>query len=261
MKIKINEKLINELQTEINSLKKENFEKFERIIFLEKNNKLNEIKLGETIEKLTKYTIENNDLAKLNIELRNNSLDQKKEYQSKLLVLERQVKHLSDANINFVQENNEVQTQLKDLQMYTNMTKVNTKKLKHQDFSILETMSKRAECAEAEVIKLTSNVKALKAENEKLKIKIKPLEDYALLQMKYDHENNTGNNTTIDLNNRIFSEEEINDIKKLRNSPTELFQSLINIKAENVKLHNQLNDIVIECNQQLREAKLKTNKK
>ena len=64
MKIKINEKLINDLQTEINNLKKENFEKFERIIFLEKNNKLNEIKLGEITEKLTKYTIENNDLAK-----------------------------------------------------------------------------------------------------------------------------------------------------------------------------------------------------
>ena len=46
--------------------------------------------------------------------LRNNYLDQKKEYQSKLLVLERQVKHLSDANINFVQENNEVQNQLKE---------------------------------------------------------------------------------------------------------------------------------------------------
>ena len=73
MKKKLNEKLINELQNEINNLKKENFEKFERIIVLEKNNKLNEIKLGETIEKLTKYTIENNDLAKLNIELRNNS--------------------------------------------------------------------------------------------------------------------------------------------------------------------------------------------
>ena len=84
MKIKINEKLINELQTEINNLKKENFEKFERIIFLEKNNKLNEIKLGETTEKLTKYTIENNDLAKLNVELRNNYLDQKKNYQNKL---------------------------------------------------------------------------------------------------------------------------------------------------------------------------------
>ena len=91
MKIKINEKLINELQNEINNLKKENFEKFERIIYLEKNNKLNEIKLGETTEKLTKYTIENNDLAKLNFELKNNYLDQKKEYQNKLHLL-----HLSE---------------------------------------------------------------------------------------------------------------------------------------------------------------------
>ena len=261
MKLKTNEKIINDLQEEISTLKKENFEKFERINYLEKNYKLTEIKLSQAMEKISKYSVENNDLAKANIELKNENLDLQKNYKSKIHVLERQVKHLSEANSNLLKENNEVQTQLKDLQMYTNMTKANTKKLKNQDFSILETMSKRAECAEAEVLKLTTNVKALKAENEKLKIKIKPLEDYALLQMKYDHENNTGNNTTIDLNNRIFSEEEINDIKKLRNNPTELFQSLINIKAENVKLHNQLNDIVIECNQQLREAKLKTNKK
>ena len=257
MKIKINEKLINELQNEINNLKKENFEKFERIIDLEKNNKLNEIQLGETIEKLTKYTIENNDLAKLNIELRNNYLDQKKEYQSKLLVLERQVKHLSDANINFVQENNEVQNKLKDFQIYTNMAKVNKKKLNKEDFSILETMSKRAECAEAEVQKLRSNVNELKSINEKLNKKIYPLENYVFLQMKHDHEINVENDTLFNLQNKIFTEDEKIEINKLKNHPNELLQTLIKLKTENLELHNQIKDITIECNQQLREAKLK----
>ena len=257
MKIKINEKLIIELQNEINNLKKENFEKFERIIDLEKNNKLNEIQLGETIEKLTKYTIENNDLAKLNIELRNNYLDQKKEYQSKLLVLERQVKHLSDANINFVQENNEVQNKLKDFQIYTNMAKVNKKKLNKEDFSILETMSKRAECAEAEVQKLRSNVNELKSINEKLNKKIYPLENYVFLQMKHDHEINVENDTLFNLQNKIFTEDEKIEINKLKNHPNELLQTLIKLKTENLELHNQIKDITIECNQQLREAKLK----
>ena len=257
MKIKINEKLIIELQSEINNLKKENFEKFERIIDLEKNNKLNEIQLGETIEKLTKYTIENNDLAKLNIELRNNYLDQKKEYQSKLLVLERQVKHLSDANINFVQENNEVQNKLKDFQIYTNMAKVNKKKLNKEDFSILETMSKRAECAEAEVQKLRSNINELKSINEKLNKKIYPLENYVFLQMKHDHEINVENDTLFNLQNKIFTEDEKIEINKLKNHPNELLQTLIKLKTENLELHNQIKDITIECNQQLREAKLK----
>ena len=257
MKIKSNEKLINELQNEINNLKKENFEKFERIIDLEKNNKLNEIKLGETIEKLTKYTIENNDLAKLNIELKNNYLDQKKEYQSKLLILERQVKHLSDANINFVQENNEVQNKLKDFQIYTNMAKVNKKKLNKEDFSILETMSKRAECAEAEVQKLRSNVNELKVINEKLNKKIYPLENYVFLQMKHDHEINVENDTLFNLQNKIFTEDEKIEINKLKNHPNELLQTLIKLKTENLELHNQIKDITIECNQQLREAKLK----
>ena len=257
MKIKINEKLINELQTEINNLKKENFEKFERIIFLEKNNKLNEIKLGETTEKLTKYTIENNDLAKLNVELRNNYLDQKKNYQNKLHVLERQVKHLSDANINFVQENNEVQNKLKDFQIYTNMAKVNKKKLNKEDFFILETMSKRAESAEAEVQKLKSMVNELISINEKLNKKINPLENYVFLQMKHDHEINVENDTLFNLQNKIFTEEELKEINKLKNHPNELMQTLIKLKTENLELHNQIKDITIECNQQLREAKLK----
>jgi len=257
MKIKINEKLIDELQNEINILKKENFEKFERIIYLEKNNKLNEMKLGETEEKLTKYTIENNDLAKLNIELRNNYLDQKKEYQSKLLVLERQVKHLSDANINFVQENNQVQTQLKDFQIYTNMAKVNKTKLNKEDFSILETMSIRAERAEAEVQKLKSYIKELKIVNEKLNKKIMPLENYVFLQMKHDHEINIDNDNLFNLQNKIFTDEEKMEINKLKNKPNELLQTLIKLKSENLELHNQIKDITIECNQQLREAKLK----
>ena len=257
MKLKENEKLINTIQTEISNLKKENFEKFERIIVLEKNNKLNEIKLGETMEKLTKYTIENNDLAKSNIELRNNYLDQKKEYQSKLLVLERQVKHLSEANINFVQENNEVQTKLKDFQIYTNMAKVNKKTLNKEDFSILETMSTRAECAEAEVQKLRTNVKELKMINEKLNKKIKPLENYVFLQMKHDHEINIENDTLFNLQNKIFTDEEKEEINKLKNHPNELMQTLIKLKTENLELHNQIKDITIECNQQLREAKSK----
>ena len=257
MKLKENEKLINNFQAEISNLKKENFEKFERIIILEKNNKLNEIKLGETIEKLTKYTIENNDLAKSNIELKNNYLDQKKEYQSKLRVLERQVKHLSDANINFVQENNEVQSKLKDFQIYTNMAKVNKKQLNKEDFSILETMSMRAECAEAEVQKLRASLNELKMINEKLNKKINPLENYVFLQVKNDNEINIENDTLFNLQNKIFTEEEKMEINKLKNHPNELMQTLIKLKTENLELHNQIKDITIECNQQLREAKSK----
>ena len=68
MKLKNNEKLINDLQEEIATLRKENFEKFEKIILLKKNFKLNEIKLSQSMEKITKYSIENNDLSKENIE-------------------------------------------------------------------------------------------------------------------------------------------------------------------------------------------------
>ena len=171
------------------------------------------------------------------------------------------MKNLSDANNNFVQENNEVQNQLKDFQMYTNMAKVNAKKLNKEDFSILEVMSKRAETAEMEVQKLISYIDKLKALNEQIKNKIKPLEDYALLQIKHDHEIKITNDTIYDIQNKIFTDEEKNEINNLKKEPDELVKALIKLKTENLELHKHIKDITIECNQLLREARWKINKK
>ena len=141
--------------------------------------------------------------------------------------------------------------------MYTNMAKVNAKKLNKEDFSILEVMSKRAETAEMEVQKLLSYIEELKSLNIQIRNKIKPLEDYALLQIKHDHEINTGVDTIYDLKNKIFTDEERAEIDKLKNEPNELFQTLIKLKTENLELHKHIKDITIECNQQLREARWK----
>ena len=54
-----------------------------------------------------------------------------------------------------------------------------------------------------------------------------------------------------------MTEDERIEIDKLKNEPNELIQSLIKLKTENLELHNQLKDITIEWNQQLREAKRK----
>ena len=245
MKLKNNENLINDLNKEISNVKKENFEKFEKINELEKNYKLCEMKLNQANEKINKITIENNDLTKNNSELKNNYLDQQKNYQNKLLVLERQIKNLTDANNNFAQENNDVQIQLEDFQKYTNMARISKDKLETKDFSILETMSRRAERAELEVQKLMTYIEELKALNEKLRNKVKPLEDYALLQIKHDHEINTGIDTIYDLKNKVLTDEERDEIDKLKNEPNELLQSLIKLKTENLELHNQLKYITI----------------
>jgi len=257
MKLKNNENLINDLQKEISNAKKENFEKFEKINELEKNYKLCEMKLNQANEKINKITIENNDLTKNNTELKNTYLDQQKNYQNKLLLLERQIQHLTDANNTFAEENNNVQTQLKEFQLWTNKVRVETPPIQEKEFSILEVMSQRAERAELEVQKLLAYIDELKALNEKLRNKIKPLEDYALLQIKHDHEINTGIDTIYDLKNKVLTDEERTEIDKLKNEPHELLQSLIKLKTENLELHNQLKDITIECNQQLREAKRK----
>jgi chromosome segregation ATPase len=256
-KLKNNEKQINDLQIELNKVKKENFGKKEKISNLEKELKENEKKLNQANEKINKSLSEKSEISKENVELRNKNLDQQKKYQNKINVLEKQLKNLTDANNNFVQENHEVQTQLKDFQIYTNMAKVNTKKLNKEDFSILEVMSKRAETAEMEVQKLLTYIDELKSLNEEIRNKIKPLEDYALLQIKHDHEISMGNDTIFDIQNKKFTEVERKEIQKLKNEPNELFQALIKLKTENLELHKHIKDITIECNQQLREARWK----
>ena len=257
MKLKNNENLINDLQKEISNVKKENFEKFEKINELEKNYKLCEMKLNQANEKINKITIENNDLTKNNTELKNNYLEQQKNYQNKLLITERQIQQLTESNKNFVEENDSLTKEIKYLKLYTSMAEKGRVPIDKQEFSILEIMSQRAEKAELEVQKLMSYMEELKELNEKLRNKIKPLEDYALLQIKHDHEINTGIDTIYDLKNKVLTDEERLEIDKLKNEPNELIQNLIKLKTENLELHNQLKDITIEVNQQLREAKRK----
>ena len=257
MKLKNNGNLINDLQKEISNVKKENFEKFEKINELEKNYKLCEMKLNEANDKINKITIENNDLTKNNTELKNNYLEQQKNYQNKLLITERQIQQLTESNKNFVEENGSLEKNINELKLYTSLAAQGKITLDKQQFSILEIMSQRAERAELEVQKYMAYTEELKELNEKLRNKIKPLEDYALLQIKHDHEINTGIDTIYDLKNKVLTEDERIEIDKLKNEPNELIQSLIKLKTENLELHNQLKDITIECNQQLREAKRK----
>ena len=256
-KNKNNEKLIAELQGEITKLKNENYEKNNKIIELEKEQKKYESKIISNTEQINKIISEKSDIEMQCTELNKKIQEQKKNFEDKIKVLEKQLKHLSEANSTFVQENNKVETQLKDFQILTNMAKVNTKKLKKEDFSILEVMSNRAENAEIKVQKLTKYIEQLKNLNTEIKNKIKPLEDYALLQIKHDHEISMGNVSILDIQNKVFTEEERKELTKLKNEPNELIQTLIKIKTENLELHKHIKDITIECNQQLREARWK----
>ena len=256
-KNKNNEKIISELQAEISKLKNDNYIKSNRITELEKEQKKYESKILSNTEQINQIISEKSDLAKQCNELNNKNVEQKNNYEEKLKVLERQLRNLSEANSTFVQENNKVESQLKDFQILTNMAKVNTKKLKKEDFSILEVMSNRAESAEMEVQKLLKYIEQLKHLNNEIKNKIKPLEDYALLQIKHDHEISMGNVSIFDIQNKVFTEEERKEIYKLKNESNELIQTLIKIKTENLELHKHIKDITIECNQQLREARWK----
>ena len=236
-KNKNNEKLIAELQGEITKLKNENYEKNNKLIELEKEQKKYESKILLNTEQINQIISEKSDINRKCTELDNKIKEQKRDYEDKIKVLEKQLRHLSEANSTFVQENNKVESQLKDFQILTNMAKVNTKKLKKEDFSILEVMSNRAENAEIKVQKLMKYIEELKNLNTEIKNKI--------------------NVSIFDIQNKVFSEEERKELTKLKNEPNELIQALIKIKTENLELHKHIKDITIECNQQLREARWK----
>ena len=252
-----NEKLISELQGEITQLKNDIFTKNNKITEYEKESKKYESKILSNTEQINQIISEKGELSKQCNELTSKIENQKNIYEEKIKILEKQLKNLSQANSTFVQENNKVETQLKDFQILTNMAKVNTKKLKKEDFSILEVMSNRAENAELDVQKLLKYIEELKNLNLEIKNKIKPLEDYALLQIKHDHEISMGNESILDIQNKIFTDEERKEIIKLKSEPNELIQTLIKIKTENLELHKHIKDITVECNQQLREARWK----
>ena len=252
-----NEKLISELQGDITKLKNENFIQNNKIIELEKEQKKYESKILLNTEQINQIISEKGEISKQCMELTSKIENQKNIYEEKIKILEKQLKNLSQANSTFVQENNKVEMQLKDFQILTNMAKVNTKKLKKEDFSILEVMSNRAENAELEVQKLLKYIEQLKNLNNEIKNKIKPLEDYALLQIKHDHEISMGNVSIFDIQNKVYTEEERKEIFKIKSEPNELIQTLIKIKTENLELHKHIKDITIECNQQLREARWK----
>ena len=256
-KNKNNEKIISELQGEITKLKNDNFTKNNKISELEKEQKKLESKILSNTEQINQIISEKSKLSKQCVELNSKIAEQKINFEEKIKILEKQLKNLSDANSTFVEENSKVENQLKDFQILTNMAKVNTKKLKKEDFSILEVMSNRAENAETEVQKLLKYIEQLKHLNNEIKNKIKPLEDYALLQIKHDHEISMGNVSILDIQNKIFTEEERKELFKLKSEPNELIQTLIKIKTENLELHKHIKDITIECNQQLREARWK----
>ena len=128
------------------------------------------------------------------------------------------------------------------------MVKANITKLDDKDFSILEIMSQRAQKAEIEFQNLQILNNELNNENNKLKKKLEPLENIALMSLKNDIDNLEYQKNKIE----NFSKEDIDEIEHIKNKPEKLLEMLIILKGENLKLQSQIKDLSIECNQRLR---------
>ena len=253
IQVKDDEMTITKLQNENKKIKKENFEKFENLNELQRDSKLKERTIEELNQKLTKISSSTSELEKKNKELTTELTSKKIYYENQIITLKKQIDQLSNSNYTLTKENNEIQNQLKDFQIYTSMVKVKKTKIDEKDFSIIEIMSQRAEKAEYDNLLLKNINDELKNQILELKKKIEPMESITLLNVKNDIKDNG------ESNNNNFSQDDINEIEKIKNEPKELLDMIFKLKNENIYLHNELKNITIECNQRLRDRSKKTD--
>ena len=253
IQVKDDEMTITKLQNENKKIKKENFEKFENLNELQRDSKLKERTIEELNQKLTKISSSTSELEKKNKELTTELTSKKIYYENQIIILKKQIDQLSNSNYTLTKENNEIQNQLKDFQIYTSMVKVKKTKIDEKDFSIIEIMSQRAEKAEYDNLLLKNINDELKNQILELKKKIEPMESITLLNVKNDIKDNG------ESNNNNFSQDDINEIEKIKNEPKELLDMIFKLKNENIYLHNELKNITIECNQRLRDKSKKND--
>ena len=253
IQVKDDEMKITKLQNENKKIKKENFEKFENLNELQRDSKLKDRTIEELTQKLTKISSSTSELEKKNKELTTELTSKKIYYENQIITLKKQIDQLSNSNYTLTKENNEIQNQLKDFQIYTSMVKVKKTKIDEKDFSIIEIMSQRAEKAEYDNLLLKNINDELKNQILELKKKIEPMESITLLNVKNDIKDNG------ESNNNNFSQDDINEIEKIKNEPKELLDMIFKLKNENIYLHNELKNITIECNQRLRDKSKKND--
>ena len=253
IQVKDDEVKITKLENENKKIKKENFEKFENLNELQRDSKLKDRTIEELTQKLTKISSSTSELEKKNKELTTELTSKKIYYENQIITLKKQIDQLSNSNYTLTKENNEIQNQLKDFQIYTSMVKVKKTKIEEKDFSIIEIMSQRAEKAEYDNLLLKNINDELKNQILELKKKIEPMESITLLNVKNDIKDNG------ESNNNNFSQDDINEIEKIKNEPKELLDMIFKLKNENIYLHNELKNITIECNQRLRDKSKKND--
>ena len=253
IQVKDDEVKITKLENENKKIKKENFEKFENLNELQRDSKLKERTIEDLNQKLTKISSSTSELEKKNKELTTELTSKKIYYENQIITLKKQIDQLSNSNYTLTKENNEIQNQLKDFQIYTSMVKVKKTKIDEKDFSIIEIMSQRAEKAEYDNLLLKNINDELKNQILELKKKIEPMESITLLNVKNDIKDNG------ESNNNNFSQDDINEIEKIKNEPKELLDMIFKLKNENIYLHNELKNITIECNQRLRDKSKKND--
>lgn len=249
----LNEKVVSS-EVELNKLKSENFNKFNRINTLEndlkiRNYKIEELKKEkdetESLVKQLKASLEESEMVSKSVK---GSSDQK------VRDLKNEIDKLLKLNDKLRSEAKELSDRLKNSEVVKSMAHLHKETLSKKDFSVLETMSRRVEESELLNQDLREQIWAQSKEIEDLHSKKSELED--LLNIYLQEDNNLISSRTENMryfNSFSISDEVLSEMKDLKQGSTAfLLKTILSLKKDNINLKKQVTDITVECNKILR---------
>ena len=259
-KIDCENKLLNKQYTkakqDIDTMKNEIEQTKSKLTEVENDKKLKNYQLEEKIKENIQIISEKEDIltkikdVEYNIKTNKNFIDnQNKEFKKEL-------DRLRQENVILKKEKDFLSKELQKFKTYTNMAKVSRENLTKKDFSLMETMSRRVEESESLCENLKEMVQKLDKTNSEIKQKNEKLENIVFFYMKQG-----GELTNIEeVDEKIRSDKMYQEISDMKYDREVLLNMVFKLKQKNMEIKNQMQQITVEFNGELRKLTEKSKK-
>ena len=253
-------KLLNKQYTkakqDLDTMKNEIEQTKSKLTEVENDKKLKNYQLEEKIKENIQIISEKEDIltkikdVEYNIKTNKNFIDnQNKEFKKEL-------DKLRQENVILKKEKDFLSKELQKFKTYTNMAKVSRENLTKKDFSLMETMSRRVEESESLCENLKEMVQKLDKTNSEIKQKNEKLENIVFFYMKQG-----GELTNIEeVDEKIRSDKMYQEISDMKYDREVLLNMVFKLKQKNMEIKNQMQQITVEFNGELRKLTEKNKK-
>ena len=253
-------KLLNKQYTkakqDLDTMKNEIEQTKSKLTEVENDKKLKNYQLEEKIKENIQIISEKEDIltkikdVEYNIKTNKNFIDnQNKEFKKEL-------DRLRQENVILKKEKDYLSKELQKFKTYTNLAKVSRENMTKKDFSLMETMSRRVEESESLCENLKEMVQKLDKTNSEIKQKNEKLENIVFFYMKQG-----GELTNIEeVDEKIRSDKMYQEISDMKYDREVLLNMVFKLKQKNMEIKNQMQQITVEFNGELRKLTEKNKK-